>query len=185
MNVSNDGPLTKSITIRSNDPQAATKYLMLQADISRSIGLFPKFMSFNNMEVGKEASAVVIVKNSTSKAVKISALKVSPEDMHVTIKDDDEIPANGQITIKATYNPQKPGNLSGKIAFKTSDEEVPNVEITAYGNVLLPPPPADAKPNDLKNQNSTQVGTAVNVSPATVGSSATFMLNSGNSPKKK
>lgn len=134
LNVSNDGPVHKSIKITSNDPASPDKNLSLKANIVRPIGLSRKYVNFNNLVIGKESSAQVVIKNNTSKDVKIKDIIVEPKDLKVNIKKNTKIPANKDLTLEVKITPKNSSNISGKITLKTDNKDMESIDISVWGS---------------------------------------------------
>jgi hypothetical protein len=134
LNVHNDGPVTKSISIKSDDPQNPNKNLFIKADITNSISVTQKFISFNNMTVGKETSAKVTIKNNTNKPIKITEVKVDPAKIKINLKKNSTLPANKEFIFEAKYTPDNNKNFNGNINIKTNNKDVENIDISVWGN---------------------------------------------------
>ncbi len=154
---SQNGPITKSITIRWMDlaayeaREAARKsgqavpanldttekvaYLFLKADIQRAIALSPSiYFSFQNLEIGQKSNATVTISNNSDQEVTFSDFKadnglVLSKSGKVTLKPGES------FDLTATLVPSMKGQYSGLAQCKTSHPEHPTVEIRAYGFV--------------------------------------------------
>jgi hypothetical protein len=134
LNVHNDGPVTKSISIKSNDPQSPNKNLFIKADIMNSISVSQKFISFSNMTIGKESAATVTIKNNTNKPIKITDVIAEPSKLKLNIKKKSILPVNKEFILEAKYIPDNSKNLTGKISIKTDNKEMGNIDISVWGN---------------------------------------------------
>lgn len=128
------GAVSKSITIRSNDPEKRTTILYIKAQVMRAITLSPRFMNFAKAFVGETSNAKITVSNSTDKDITIKEIEISPEGFEINIKEDAVIPAKGQIDIICTYTADKPGRFTGSIKFKTDHPDATRQNIQVYGN---------------------------------------------------
>ena len=135
LNVSNDGPVHKSIRITSNDPKTPTKNLSLKAEIMSPIGLSQKFLVFSNMEINKEAISKVIIKNNSSKTIQFLKIITEPKELITNIKKNTRIPANKEFTLEVKYTPKSTSNLFGKVTLKTNNKEMETLEISVGGNI--------------------------------------------------
>lgn len=134
LNVSNDGPVNKSIRITSNDPKSPTKNFVLKADIVRPIGLSQKFLSLGNLEINKEAISKVTIKNNTNQVIQINEINVEPKELLTNIKKNTKILANKEFILEVKYTPKNTSNISGKITLKTDNKEMENLEISVWGS---------------------------------------------------
>lgn len=134
LNVSNDGPVHKSIRITSNDPNTPNKILYLKADIVRPIGLSKNYIAFNNLQIGKESTSNVVIKNNTKKDIKISDIIVEPKDFKVNIKKNTKIPANKELTLEVRITPNNSSNINGKITLKTDNKDMKSIDIFLWGS---------------------------------------------------
>lgn len=133
LNVSNDGPVHKSIRITSNDPISPNKNLVLKADIVRPIGLSQRYIGFNSLEIGKEATSEVVIKNNTKKDIKIRDIILNPKDLKVNINKNSKIPANKELTLEVKITPNNSSNISGKITLKTDNKDMESIDILVWG----------------------------------------------------
>jgi hypothetical protein len=129
-----NGDVHKTITIKTNDPENMTKIYNLKANVKRVISLFPKYMSFTNLAVGKEGIGKVVMLNATDKDIKILDINVEPAGLKLNINKGDIIPANGSITIEGKYTHNTLGRFTGSIKIKTDHEQATRVAIQVYGN---------------------------------------------------
>jgi len=133
LNVSNDGPVHKSIRITSNDPKSSTKSLGLKADIVRPIGLSKKFLNFGDLILNKETKSSVIIKNNTNKDILIKEIINDPKELELNIKKNSVIKAQKELILEIKYTPKNSNNLSGKILIKTDNKEMESFEISIFG----------------------------------------------------
>ncbi|MFH1051307.1 MAG: DUF1573 domain-containing protein [bacterium] len=133
LNVSNDGPVQKSIRINSNDPKAPIKHLTLKADIVRPIGLSRKFLNFGNLELDKETQSSVTINNNTNKDIHIKDIITEPKDLVLNINKNSVIKAQKELILEIKYTPKNSNNLSGKVSIKTDNKEMESFEISIWG----------------------------------------------------
>ncbi|MCX6156307.1 MAG: DUF1573 domain-containing protein [Candidatus Kapabacteria bacterium] len=140
INVNNDGKITKSITIHSNDPHNESKILMLEAEITRALARYPQFLSFQPVDLNKQASAEMTLKNNSDVSITIKDVKVEPEGATTNLKHNDVIAPGADYKVKVSYTPTKFGGFTCKLNFKTDHPEVPSVESNGWGTVNQPAP---------------------------------------------
>jgi len=138
LKVSSDGPVSKSITIRTNDEQFPVKYLVLKAEITSPIGLSMPYIAMTNMKVGQESLSKITIKNNTKKTVKFKSVTIEPKELLVNIKNGLKIPANTEITLEAKFIPKQENNMQGKISIVTDSEEQEKIDIQVWGYMAPP-----------------------------------------------
>lgn len=137
LNASNAGPITKSITITSNDPASGTTVMYLKANIEKALQAAPSYLSFNNLEVGKEQSVTVKITNSSSKDVTLSDFN-STNGATINFKKPVVVKAGGSVDLVATAKADKVGYYNTIVTMKTSHPDFPVLEVQGYGNVMEP-----------------------------------------------
>lgn len=141
MNIGNRaGKTLKTITISSNDPKNSMVVYKLNADVKKSITIEPvRYFAFNQMEVGKEESASVTIKNTGDEAVTISDFSVKPDDLKINLKGKKTLKPGESVKLTAKITPTKPGYLNCNVSFVTTSKEDPKVSISGYGSVKESP----------------------------------------------
>jgi hypothetical protein len=134
LNVHNDGAVTKTISIKSNDMKNPKKTLFIKADIMNSISVSQKYISFSNLMNGKESVATVKIKNNTNKPVKIIDIKVDPAKIKINLKKNSILPANKEFILEVSYIPNNSINFNGNINIQTNNKDVKNINISVWGN---------------------------------------------------
>lgn len=137
LNVSHAGPVTKSISLTSNDPTSGTKIMYLKANIERALNISPSYLSFNELEVGKESSVMVKISNSSKEDVTVSEFTAS-NGATVDLKKPVVIKAGGEVSLTAFAKPDKVGYYNTTVTMKTSHPDFPVLEVQGYGNVMEP-----------------------------------------------
>lgn len=135
LNVSNDGPVKKSINIESNDPKSPTKNLVIKAEIVRPIGLSQKYLNFGKLEINKESLAIISISNNTDKTILIKEIIIEPKEISLNINKNSKILSKKDIILEAKYTPKRSSDLSGRIIIKTNNTEIPTIELPVYGNM--------------------------------------------------
>ncbi|MBE2188333.1 MAG: DUF1573 domain-containing protein [Candidatus Kapabacteria bacterium] len=148
LNVSTyDGPVTKSISIFTNEAEERTT-LMIKADVMRPITVFPKFLSFPKLFINEESVGKVVITNNTDKPVKVKEVEVSARviagavdgdaTMKVNVKVGDILNPKVPYTVEATILPKANGRLSSSVKIKTDCKEHELIEISGWGNIVDP-----------------------------------------------
>lgn len=128
------GDLTKSVTITSNDATSPTKILYLKAHIVRPIQLSSQYLVFNDLKVGLQSEAKLTVKNTSPNDITISDFEAT-NGLSINLKKPVVIKAGSEAELIAHVTPKEKGYFNGMVKMKTSNTEVPTLDITAYGNV--------------------------------------------------
>lgn len=134
------GNVTKSVRIASNDPANPNKYLYLKANIFVPISVKPTtYFAFNEMTVGKEATAKVTITNNTDETITITPEQVVPENMNVNIPKKLVLKGGESFEVVAKVIPDKKGYFNCSIKLKTSYPDQKEIFIPGYGNVKESP----------------------------------------------
>ncbi len=133
LNVSNDGPVQKSIRINSNDPKEPIKHLTLKVDIVRPIGLSRKFLNFGDLELDKETQSSVTIKNNTNNDIHVKDIITEPKELVLNINKNTVIKAQKELILEIKYTPNNSNNLSGKVLIKTDNKDMDSFEISVWG----------------------------------------------------
>ena len=137
---SNTGPVKKTITIETNDPNNAHINYLLQAEVVRPLTILPSsYMTFNTMQVGMEGKAQVKVKNTSNESITIMDPKTEPAEMKVNLNGKKKLKPGEEYELVVKVTPKKAGPLNTKLSFKTSSVDFPVVEIFGYGRVAESP----------------------------------------------
>jgi hypothetical protein len=130
------GEISKSVMLKTNDPDRATHNLVLKANVMRPFSLSPRFLSFNKLIIGEESNAQITINNETPADFKITELIIQPEDMKINLKKGDVIPANQSFIIDAKYTPSAAGRFNGTITIKTNNPDAPEIEVRGWGRIV-------------------------------------------------
>lgn len=129
------GPVTKAITISSNDPNRHEIAFYLKAEVKRALQFLPnQYLMFSEMKIGEISESKMSIKNSSSSKVLLSNFE-TPEGLVLSVGPNAEIMPGGQIELIAKVRPSKKGYYSGVVKFTTDNEDNPTVELQVYGNV--------------------------------------------------
>ena len=134
------GPMSKGITIRSNDPERSTQIVRLKANVINPIDITPKaYITFDKMQVGREKTVELKIINRSEKPVKLTEISYSPSDLVVNLQGGVTLKPNQEIPLIVKATPAKTGYYSCKIKIKTTHPEIPELSIPGYGNVQESP----------------------------------------------
>ncbi len=134
------GPLSKGITIRSNDPERSTQIVRLKANVINPIDLSPKaYITFDKMQVGREKTVKLKIINRSEQTVTLKDITYSPSDLVVNLQGEITLKPNEEIPLVVKATPKKTGYYSCKVTIKTTHPEIPEISIPGYGNVQESP----------------------------------------------
>lgn len=136
---SNAGVNSKTIRISSNDPANSTTIFRLSADVEKAVVLSPAFFAFNQMEVGKEESSKVSIKNTGKKPLTISNITKSPADLKINLSGTKTLKPGESFDLVAKVTPTAPGYMNCWVKMKTNSDEDPEISISGYGSVKESP----------------------------------------------
>ncbi len=137
---SSSGKLHKSIRINSNDASQSVKTVSLKANIIRPIEIKPtSYFAFDKLTVGSESSTKVFLKNNTKETITLSDFRVEPDNLKINLNGKVSIKPGEEIELDATLKPQKIGYLNANVKMKTSNPDIPELDIRGYGNVKESP----------------------------------------------
>ncbi|MBK9247092.1 MAG: hypothetical protein IPM69_03030 [Ignavibacteria bacterium] len=89
---------------------------------------------FNDLKVGLQSEAKLSVKNSTTSDITLSDFEVT-NGLTINMKKPVVIKGGSEAEIIAHITPKEKGYFNAMVKMKTSNPEVPTLDITAYGNV--------------------------------------------------
>lgn len=134
------GPVTKTITVTTNDPNNETKIVWLKAEVVRAVQLSMPYIAFVDLSLGKESTASIQVKNNSSESITCYGFEAS-NGIIVSPKGKVELKPGEEFKLSATIVPETEGYISGTIKFSTTHPDFPTIEVPVYGNVLKPTSP--------------------------------------------
>ncbi len=133
------GPNSKTIRISSNDPASSTTIFRLSADVQKEITLSPAYFAFSQMEVGKEESSKISIKNTGKKTLTLSNVTKSPADLKLNISGTKTLKPGETFDIVAKVTPTAPGYMNCWVKIKTNSVDEPEISISGYGSVKESP----------------------------------------------
>ena len=129
------GPMSKNITITSNDGTSPNKVLYLKADVIREISITPSpYFAYRDMTVGKPSEASVRIENNSDKDLTINEATAT-NGIELSIKTGTVIKSKTQLEVIARVTPKDKGYFSATAKITTSHPDYATIDMTAYGNV--------------------------------------------------
>lgn len=134
-----NGPVTKTITITSNDPNQAQTTIFLKAKVVRDVTLSPRFVSFRKLEVGKEAGEIVRIQNTSKKAVTVTGISAS-EGFEISPFQKRTLKPGEQLEFTVSTTPAESGFVRGTVDIVTDhpSDEFATMTMKVYGNAREP-----------------------------------------------
>lgn len=136
-----NGPVFKTITVSSNDKKQPTFILQLKGTVWKPIETVPQYTVLNVPPDNPSASVSVQITNHLDEPLEVYDLDLNTTAVSAELKTNEP---GKSFTIKLTAVPQATGNMSGRIALKTSVTNMPTLDIPFWVNVqpaiaVLPP----------------------------------------------
>jgi hypothetical protein len=138
------GMITKTITVYSNDPANASKIIYLKAQVVREVTLSMPYMAFNDLTIGKASKQKISIKNNSTKVLELDNFEAT-NGLLISLKKKVEVKPGAEVELEGTFVPQTEGYFNAMIKFTTNNPDFPNMEISAYGNVMKPDSPVYQK----------------------------------------
>jgi len=129
-----NGPVTKVVSVDSNDKTQTPFTLQIKGTIWKPIDVNPQFAVLNiPADAPSGASTIVRIVNNTDEPITLSAPESNNRSFVAEIKAT-QPGKEFQLTISA-LPPLPPGNTQGQITIKTSSTNAPVLTVTAWANV--------------------------------------------------
>lgn len=132
------GDVKKNIELKSNDPDHPNKLIWLKTHVIKPVSLFPQYMNFANMVIGKETITKVVITNSTDEPIKIKSVYTYPDGLNINIKEGDEIAPNSDFVLEARITPKNAGRFQANLKLETTHPDVPVLLLNGIGSVVEP-----------------------------------------------
>lgn len=136
------GPISKSILLRTNDPDNPAMTLVIKSDVKPYIEVLPrKLMRFNVVQKDPAVEKVVVVGGADDDDFKVTGVDSSEDFLKATVRPlegDERIAGKGprQYEVSMAVAPDAPvGPVSGDLVVHTNHPKAPKVDIKVYGVV--------------------------------------------------
>ena len=90
---------------------------------------------FSNMELGKESTSTVVIRNNTERPIRIKDIVTDPKTLVTNVKKHTRILAKKEFTLEARYTPGNTSTLSGRVTVMTDNTEMETIEISVLGSI--------------------------------------------------
>ncbi len=131
--------VTKTIRIKSNDPNAAEKILWLKCNVIRNLSIPTRYLSFKDMTVGYEKEEKIPITNTSKQNITLSDFTVDNPDLKINLQGKVVLKPGETKYLIGIAKPNESGNFRAVVTFKTTDPENPLVTINAFGRVAQSP----------------------------------------------
>ncbi len=136
-----NGPITKSVTISSNDPDHPTKALYLVADVQRPLQMSSSFIPFNKGAVGDTILGALTFNVQGKKPITVTA-RADQSDVLILSPMPLVMQPGGDTSLKVGYVARRPGPFTVKVHFESDQNGYESFDLTGYG--VADPAPADS-----------------------------------------
>jgi len=133
-----NGPISKYVTIRTNEPNASSTHLLvLKADVQRPIQLSAAYFGFNNATVGEPTVAEIMVTSILDEPVTLS---VAEATYGLTVSSEMPIVLQPNIAtpLRVSYTSSKSGTFNIQLVLATSVEGYERFTVAGYGTINEP-----------------------------------------------
>lgn len=135
---SSSRPLTKTITITSNDPTKAKRILYLKAKVVNPIEVSNRrYFNFKDLKVGYESAETLTITNQTKKKLTLSHPEIQTEDgtVKLNLTKRKVLKPGESFELTCKVKPNKSGRFNAKITIETTNKEYPILKLRAKGKV--------------------------------------------------
>jgi len=125
------GPVTKAVTVKSNDTNQPIAELQVKGTVWRPIDVTPAGATFTSRaDSPSNEVRVVRIVNNQDKPLVLSALQINQKTISAELKTN-EFGKEYELVVKLVP-PLGAGNVFGQITLKTSSTEVPVVTVPVF-----------------------------------------------------
>jgi hypothetical protein len=129
-----NGPLSKYVTLFTNEPDAKPHVLTLKADVQRPLQLSSSFIPFNASVVGKPTLGTITVTSQNPTPVRITVTSQVPT-MSVDPATPFTLQKGESKTINFLFTPAATGSFNVQAVMKTDLVGYEEIPIVGYGAV--------------------------------------------------
>ena len=130
------GPIEKTLTIMTNDPEARNILFKLHANIIQALSKLPNYFPYGQIVLGETARAKVIVKNNSKEDIKVMKIVKTPSDMEISLKRGKVIRPGTEIEVTSSLKPRKTGKFESSITIMTDNIDMPRLSISGWGKAV-------------------------------------------------
>lgn len=137
------GNTMKSVRISTNDPEKPEQNLLLKCNVVVPVVQSPRYLGFNKLVVGEEATTKSVLTNNTTKPLKIKSFTLSvssegiqPNELKHNLRRNIIIEPQATYTIEMKYKPKKAGRLQANLDIETDNKENSKINYPIWGNMI-------------------------------------------------
>lgn len=130
-----NGPVSKSVTVASNDKARPSVFLQIKGDIWKPIEVTPAYAVLNVLPDSPGGTTTVSITNNLAAPVYMWGAESSNPAFSAILKTNE--PGKSYQVAVATVPPLKTGNIQGSVTIKSSETNSP-INFTVWANVQPP-----------------------------------------------
>lgn len=128
-----NGPVSKTVTVVSNDPQHPTVHLQIKGIVWKPIEVSPPFAVLNLTPDTTSAFTTLTITNNMEEAVEVWEAKASNPAFQVELRTN--TPGKSFSIVVGITNQTRPGTVQGVVTARTSFTNTPVINATTWANV--------------------------------------------------
>jgi len=132
------GPITKRVTITTNDPDSPKTVVTIKGTVKVDIMSKPVSLFFANAKMGEQSEQKIMVSTDKLAKLEISNLKVQPDFLSAKVNQVDDKTAEIIVTADGAKFPEGKPRLAGSLTYDTNSESQKTVRTQVTINVLRP-----------------------------------------------
>lgn len=130
------GPVTKTISVETNDPKNPVFVLTLRGTVVEEIVVAPRQVNLGTLKTGTVKEVFITIENKGSTQLKLTDVKSSLPQVTIRVARNVVNPGNaGTIIVNATTRDED-RMLSGYLTIKTNNPTKPLITIPVFGSVV-------------------------------------------------
>ena len=126
-----DGPVTKHVYLKSNDPEEPDLTIEFTATVVQSLYPDPNRISFNISKADSTYSKVITLTNMTKESIRILSVKTEFYQLKVSLLKNQLMPGE-QTELQAVLHPYHAATYQGTIELKTDNLTQPKIDIPVF-----------------------------------------------------
>ena len=132
------GPITKRVTIRTNDPASPDTVVTIKGNVVVEINAKPTSLFFARAKLGETTTQELTVSTQKLDKLEISDLKADPEFLSVVMERVDDRNIKIKVTADGSQFPDGRPRLNGTVSYRTNSETQPEMKHIVAVNVEHP-----------------------------------------------
>jgi hypothetical protein len=128
-----NGPVTKTITVETNDPDHRTVRLTLKGKVTADVTVTPRFVNFGNVQRGEPAKPVPLT-IEFRKGTQIRVKEVRSENPAVQVRRVQESDQGAEYSVSLMEKPPI-GRVTGEITIETTSRKEPQIKVPVHALV--------------------------------------------------